>query len=57
MMPIAAPHGETKWVEGTFSFEVQRALGTSSFMEGGLDMCYSSGPEDKNNWGEDVDLL
>lgn len=57
MMPKVAPHGKTIWVEGMFSFEIQRALGTSSFMEGGLDMCCSSGPEDKNNWGEDLDSL
>lgn len=58
-MPSAAPNSKTMWVEGMFGFEIQKALEDQLFSgrEVVRFMQCSSGPKDKNNWGEDLDSL
>ena len=54
----AAPRGKTRWVEGMFSFEVEKALEDQLLCGGGIRfMLCSSGPKSKNYWGEDLDSL
>jgi len=49
MMPTAAPHGKTYGWKEYLALKSKELCRTSSFMEGGLVMCCSSGPGDKNN--------